>query len=413
MTEVPTTSATRPTDRRRGRRRVIAAACIALLAAGAAIAWIVDRHSTHTAPQPSTLPRLPAYEIAPGAHGDCVYLPCGSLQTAIARVALDQADGATVRIAAGQYGAQKMQHTVGTDAFKHNVVFEPAAGAQVTFDSISVNTAHVTLKGLVVTGGFKILTAAVYSGFEQLTTQHGSAMLAASHSFLRNSTIVPPVDADGIQIKAYSGHDPEGITIENNVVGPTHRGPKRAHVDCLQILGGSDITVRYNRLFHCADQGIIVGSGATGTVGGKLDIERNEVQLCPQRTDDCDGFNAISIHAPSVVFVHNTVIDGGTVFDVTDLTIAGNYIESLKTCTGRIEANVITSTRCTLAAGNRIGPQDFVNRQASPPNLTPVAAAVLPGAAQWVSPPFSVVDINGVAVKTSSPTPGAVQVPSP
>jgi hypothetical protein len=277
--------------------------------------------------------------------------------------------------------------------------------------SITVNSAHTTIRNIVFAGTAKTGSTAAYSGFDHISTQHGSAMLASSHSFLTNSAIVPSVDSDGIQIKAYGGQNPQDVTIAHNVVGPTHRGPKRAHVDCLQILGGGDLTIRYNRLFHCADQGIIVGSGASGTVSGKIDIEQNEIQLCPQHTADCDGFNAISIKAPLVVFVHNTVIDGATVFTVGDLTVAGNYIENLTTCGGRIRSNQIGSTRCALSTDNTVRSQDFVNRQASPPNLTPVRTVVLSGAAEWSAPPFSTVDINGIAIIPSRAAPGAVQIP--
>jgi hypothetical protein len=235
-------------------------------------------------------------------------------------------------------------------------------------------------------------------------------LIGASHSFLRNSTVHPPVDSDGVQIKAYDGQNPDGVTVEHSVIGPTARGPKRVHVDCIQVLGGSNIVIRYDRLFRCADEGIIVGSGATGVVSGPIRVERTEIQLCPERTPACDGHDAIDITAPSVVFVHNTVIDGGTVFDAPDLIVAGNYFDNLKTCGGSLESNLVYKTNCSsLPSSNARGQLDFVNADAMPPDLTPRNAMVLPDSEKWVGGPYSAVDINGQVVDPATATVGAVQ----
>ncbi len=174
-------------------------------------------------------------------------------------------------------------------------------------------------------------------------------------------------------------------------------------------MGGSDIVIRYDTLFHCADQGIIVGSGATGTVGGTIDVERTQIQLCPSRTSDCDGYNAIHIKAPKVVFVHNTVIDGGAVFDVPDLTLAANYFQSLGTCSGTIEGNLIADTKCdTLSASNQRGQLKFVSPDSSPPNLTPVKPIVLPDSKQWLGDTFAPAARTRGALATGGAAVGAV-----
>jgi len=253
-------------------------------------------------------------------------------------------------------------------------------------------------------------TRATSSGLDGVTTHGGSVYMAASHSFVTNSVITPGTDSDGIQVKAYNGRNPDSVRIEHTTIGPTERGPKRAHVDCIQVLGVHDLAIRFNRLFHCASQGIIVGSGASGTVSGTLDVERNEIQLCPQRTYDCDGYDAVNMNAPRVVFVHNTVIDGGANFSVPDLTLAANYIENLKTCGGVVESNLIASTNCaSLPTSNRRGSLSFVDATASPPNLTPRSPVVAPGAEQWVGGQFAAVDIGGRKVAPNAATVGAVQ----
>jgi hypothetical protein len=381
----------------------------------AAVAFVVlfatvTRDGKLAKPAAPTPARTARFLVSPTGTGDCVVSACSSINAAVARAKATQTSGAVVQLAAGSYIAQTISDTKLSNTIAANIVVEPASGAIVSMPALTINAARVTVRDVTVTGPVRLESDATYSGVDSIVTQLGSVFMAASHSFLTNSAIRPDVDSDGIQIKAYGGQNPDGVTIEHDVVGPTHRGPKRAHVDCIQILGGSSISIRYDRLFHCADQGIIAGSGATGTISGSILVERNEIQLCPTRTDDCDGFDAISMVAPQVIFIHNTVIDGGTVFNVPDLTLAGNYIENLKTCAGTVESNLIGSTQCPdLPPSNQRGQLDFVDVTASPPNLTPTKAVVVASSGQWVGGAYSTVDIDGHSVDPSSATIGAVQ----
>jgi hypothetical protein len=365
-----------------------------------------------------TRPRTPAavqlpvghYVVSPDGHGNCVTTPCSTIDAAVARAKADHATGGVVQLRSGRYPAQAVNEAT-KGASTSNIVVEPVTGAEVTIAGLVLNASGITLRNLTFTDSVKLGTGARSSGVDRITTHNGGVHIGASHSFVTNSSIAPAVDSDGIQVKAYDGQNPDDIVIEHDVVGPTHRGARQSHVDCIQILGGSNIVIRYDRLFHCADQGIIVGSGASGTVSGTIDIERTEVQLCRQRTADCDGFDAINIRAPRVVFVHNTVIDGGVVFDVQNLTLAGSYLENLKTCTGTvIEANLIGATRCgQLPRSNRSGHLDFVDVAATPPNLTPRNPVVLPSSKAWVGGAFSDVDIDGHGADPNAATVGAVQ----
>lgn len=330
-------------------------------------------------------PVAAAYFVAPHGKGNCVTSPCGSLDSAVAKAKANHTPDAIIELAAGDYPGQTIHEAQHSADAGVSVVVRAARGARVTFPSLIIEASHLTIHHVTVTGPLRLATPAVGSGVDDIRTDGGSVFLGASNSFVENSTITPSVDADGIQIKAYEGHNPQGIRIEHNVVGPTHRGPARTHVDCIQILGGSDIVIRYNTLFHCADQGIIAGSGATGTISGTLDIERNAVQLCPQHTSDCDGFDAINLRAPKVIFVHNTVVDGGAVFKVADLTVAANYFDNLKTCGGTIEGNLLGATQChALPSSNHRGKLQFVAPDAQPPDLTPLKPVLLPGAKDWI-----------------------------
>ena len=399
------------------RRPAVWVAALAVLVIAAVVVSLVVRGGGGK-PQPAkTQPPPPKptgrYLVSPNGHGDCVSAPCKTINAAVAKAKATRVDGAVVEVAGGSYGTQQIQEVKDPAARSTTITVEPAAGASVTLQSVYLNAAAVTMRGFTVTGPIKLYTTAVGSGIDKVTTRGGSVFLGSSHSFVTNSSITPPTDADGIQLKAYSGKNPTDVRIEHNAIGPTHRGPKHVHVDCIQVLGGSDVAIRYNKLFHCADEGIIIGSGASGTVSGTVTIERNDVQLCPTRTADCDGFDVISIRAPRVIFVHNTVIDGGTVFDVADLTVAANYIENLKTCTGVIESNLLGTTQCTgLPASNKRGQLQFVDVNASPPNLTPRDAPAVPGLSKWLGGQFASSDINGRKVDPSADTVGAAQAAS-
>jgi len=360
-------------------------------------------------PSPASLSSV-RYFVAPDGHGDCVSAACNTINAAVAKAKSQRASGAIIELAAGRYGAQRVDEVKDSEARSTVLTVQPAKGAEVTVQSVLLNAANVTLRSLSIDGSVKLSTLAVNSGLDHVITHRGTVFLGSSHSFVMASAITPPTDSAGIQIKAYAGRNPTDIKIEGNTIGPTHRGPKRVHVDCIQILGGSDIVIRYNKLFHCADEGIIAGSGASGTVSGTITVERNDIQLCPTRTADCDGFNAIIMKAPHVMFVHNTVIDGGTVFEVTDLTVAANYIENLKSCSGVVESNLIGSTQCAdLPASNERGRLNFVNVDATPPNLTPRTVPSVPGLSKWVGGQFASSDINGHKVDASSAVIGAAQ----
>jgi hypothetical protein len=321
-----------------------------------------------------------AYHVAPGAKGNCASSACGSLDTAVAKAKADRANGAVVAVAAGHYPKQTINKAKNQETA---VVVQAERGGTVRLDGLTIDAAHVTVRGITVSGAIRVGTDATGSGLDNITTDKGSVFLAASGSFLTNSRVQPAVDADGVQIKAYGGKNPDGVTIDHTLIGPTHRGPRKVHVDCVQILGGSNIVIRHSQLFHCADQGIIAGSGATGKITGPIEVSYTQIQLCPQRTSDCDGYNAIEMRAPSVMFTHNTVIDGGAVFRVDNLTVTSSYFDQLKTCSGTIEDNLVDRTNCeTLPASNRRGQLQFVDAGASPPNLTPRKPVTLSGA--WV-----------------------------
>jgi hypothetical protein len=404
---------TRPRGRAPRRRTLVLAGLVAIAAVAAVVTIIVvPSGGGHPASKPSPVTHSPSaeYRVSTDGKGDCVVLACHTINAAVARAKADHAAGAVIELAGGNYGPQTVNEPKKAPTLASNIVVQPAVGAAVAIRGLTLNASNVTIKGVTFTGAVKFGTTAQSSGLDDVTTRGASVFLAASRSFVTGSSIAPPVDADGIQVKAYGGKNPVGVRIEHTSIGPTHRGPRKVHVDCIQVLGGSDVVIRYNRLFHCADEGVIVGSGASGTVSGTIDVERNEIQLCPQRTSDCDGHDAVSMRAPRVVFVHNTVIDGGATFDVSDLTVAANYIENLKTCGGKIESNLIAATNCsTLPSSNRRGALTFADPTGSPPDLTPRDPVAVPAGGSWVGGSFSDVDIDGHEVNPKSATVGAVQ----
>ena len=381
-----------PSHRHRGRRILLIAALAAVAAAVATAPIAVPKHHASRPGKVLVTPSVQAgYHVAPNGKGDCVRSACGSLDAAVAKAKAAKAganatanatgaSGAVVEVAAGQYPQQTINEGKNSAVA---VVVQAERGAQVRLSGLTVDAAHVTVRGVTVKGPTRIGSTATGSGLDNVTTDQGSVFLGASGSFLTNSRVQPAVDADGVQIKAYGGKNPQGVTIDHTSIGPTHRGPRKVHVDCVQILGGSDIVIRHSRLFHCADQGIIAGSGASGTISGTIEVSYTQIQLCPQRTSDCDGYDAIEMRAPSVVFTHNTVIDGAAIFRVENSTVTSNYFDNLGICNGTFENNLYAKTSCrNLPPSNHRGEMAFVNRASEPPNLTPREAVMMSGA--WI-----------------------------
>lgn len=287
-------------------------------------------------------------------------------------------EGGHVLVEAGSYPGQEIvgppdaEPAGGADPKQPVVLIRPVdAEAEVTVKGMTVGQPGVMVSSMRSEGSIMLREHATSSGFDQIIVDGGGAFInGTTRGFLRNSEVVPLPDKDALQIKAYNGAQPTRLVIEGNTFGPTSRGPERGHVDCIQILGGSELIIRDNTLFHCASQGLLVGSGAGGTVGSDNRFEDNLIQLCPERTETCDGHHAVAIYdGQDAVFVNNTVLDGGTVFESPDATVTGNIFSLLKICdNGTFEYNLAITSRCELGETNVVDTPEWVNGEQSPPD---------------------------------------------
>ena len=269
-----------------------------------------------------------------------------------------------VQLAAGTYPELDITSRATADG---PVYVGPAPGARVVTGGVSIDVADVHVAGLSSTGPLRLRGGATGSGFAGMVVRDSSVFVSASDSYVRTSTLTPAVDSDGIQVKAEDGRSPAGVHIVGNAIGPTVRGPKRGHVDCIQVLGGSALTIQYNVLFRCASQGLLVGQTGGGVVGEGILVERNVIQLCPVRSDACDGHNAVNISAPGARFVHNTVLDGSATFIDPSAVVEGNVFASLATCSPLVRYNVVEYSNCGLAGGGNVLAKVTVSDRTSEP----------------------------------------------
>lgn len=323
------------------------------------------------------VPRTQDAYVAPDGNDDqeCTEsAPCRTFARALRMLP----EGGHVLVNAGSYPGQEVvsppntEPAGGSDPKEPTVLIRPVdAEAEVTVEGMTIEQPGVMVSSMRSEGSIMLREHATSSGFDQIIVDGGGAFInGTTRGFLRNSEVVPLPDKDALQIKAFNGSQPTRLVIEGNTFGPTSRGPERGHVDCIQVLGGSELIIRDNTLFHCASQGLLVGSGAGGTVGPDNRFEDNLIQLCPERTETCDGHHAVAIYdGEDAVFVNNTVLDGGTVFESPGATVTGNIFSLLKICdNGTFRYNLVITSRCSLGDTNVVDIPAWVHGGQSPPD---------------------------------------------
>lgn len=396
------------------RRGMLCSSALVLLVALAGTACAV----TGEAPERAEPSLVQVLHVSPDGTGDCsAPSPCGSITQA-----LDRAEpGATVLLQDGVYGAQVIEAPVRASDWDQNVDVRPQTPGGAVVEGIEIKAPHVTVRGLTSTGDVYIRPAADNSGFVDMVVQGGTAYVTgADNAFLVRNRVMPADNQDGVQIKGLKGDNPMGLRIVENVIGPTRRTDGKSHLDCIQILGGSQILLQRNTLFHCASQGLLIASGAGGTVGQGIIVERNNIHGCPPgRSSMCDGFTAVLSGAPGLVFIHNTATGGSTKIAGRRSVIANNIISRMSRCPERggdfennlyLEANSCApddrseeGRRVLLGtAGSLEAPADV--------HLRPDSAGVDRGS-RYVGRGHSRTDIDGDPVDPATADVGADEAP--
>ena len=265
--------------------------------------------------------------------------------------------GDVVSVAAGSYPNQVIGRSAAADSWSSNVVFEPAKGAEVTIDTIDSHSANLTFRGFTVPGMVYLRPTAHQNRVEHNSIGQAYVTGADGTAWIGNHITPRRAGPDAMQIKGYNGDNPVGVTVEGNVLGPAYREGD-SHTDCIQILGGTDVVIRNNKMLPCSDKALQIWSGAGGTVGSVL-VENNFMMECRPRRDGCDGWHVITVHAAeanNLTLIHNTMY-GSVAIGPNDgpysgLTQYGNIADQLP-CTPNTDWNMIRT-------GSPCGPNDFI-----------------------------------------------------
>ncbi len=374
--------------RRRYARRWVAVLTAGLALAGCSPAGPAPSPATSTA---GTLPAPTQFSgFGPSGSAGPARLPAGPWRTTLVASpsgsgsvcsrsascavtdALARADtitGGPVRVLLlpGRYPALTVpQATAGSAA--PPLTIAGSDPATVSLEGIDVSRAHTYVDSLSLHGAGYLHSSATGSGLSRVKVEQGTVYLTAPDSYLTASSVTPAVDADGVQIKANDGVSPDGVLVQNTSIGPTSRGPKRAHVDCIQVMAGTGVQILNSMLFRCASQGVLVKSDAGGTVGPGLVLRNNVIQLCPERSDACDGVSAVRINEPGVTVSNNTILDGGLAFADPSTQVVGNAIAYLSDCGPAVTDNLIGDSGCTPSASNTIGQVKVADALSEPPD---------------------------------------------
>lgn len=308
--------------------------------------------------------------VQPGATGNCTKAsPCGSIATAVRSAG----SGSTITLAAGDYPAETLPAINGDEQWRDQVVIAPANGARAHVGELSVNTSHVTLRG-IDSAGVAVNRDAERVHLEQLRLDPGWVVLYGPEARLVGSRVRPAPDTDAVVI----GVDANKTVVDGNVIGPgIHTPGNRVHVDCIQVLGGPGLRLTRNVMFRCQAQTLWM-SAVNAPLTDVL-ITRNLMQDCLRRSESCDGYFAVyldgsqSRHPMSGVrFLDNTV-DGSMIvkgFPV-GTQLQGNILKSVSGCSSSFRNNLVGSSTCAadLGAGNAWGSPVFVAPSSPVPDL--------------------------------------------
>ena len=297
-----------------------------LLVAGLAAA-LATASLVAVAPPAGASAPAPLHVAVGGTGGSCTAAaPCGTFQAAYALAQPGQA----VVVRGGTYPAQTLKpasrHVAGAP-----VVFSPAPGAAVTVSTlVEVLAPDVVLRDLTVVGRVRLREAAAGSRLEQSTVTGGSVLVDAPRSAVIASVVQPGVGQDGINVRYGSQ-----VLLQGNRIGPGTRGSTGAHVDCIQVMGGSDIRILDNELVRCPTQQLHVKPDLQPI--SRVLVEGNRITGCGQRTTACDGYVSIDVrtagHPVRDVVVRGNVIAGTAYMeDVPGLRVQHNRISWFSRC---------------------------------------------------------------------------------
>ena len=274
--------------------------------------------------------------------------PCATFDRAYRQASPGQA----VLVAAGSYPKQ----TIAVDARKAgaatDVVFQPATGA-VKVAGVSIAGSHVELRNLQTRW-------AVQAGANAVTLRNVVADGAVSISGASNVSVLGgqvyspvPVSADPV-IASIRGLVPTNILIDGVAfhdfidVGPGQKN----HIECLQVGGAINLTIRNSTFHNCATHDIFIRSW--GNVNASPYPLTNIVIQGNTFAATTAGYYAIDIMddlwtgSPTSFFVLNNTAAQTLLVRPTHGTaqVAGNVVAA-----GAVQGTTVTPTQTPVPAG--------------------------------------------------------------
>jgi hypothetical protein len=288
--------------------------------------------------------------VAPaGAGNACTTdLPC-ALATALETAW----DGATVRLAPGDYGDLTLDDV---DAVR------VIGDAEAVIGKLDLDAPGTAWRGVTFTGGVYLDELAVGTVLDRVHVDGSGVFVRADDVVIRDSVIENGTSTDGIQVGGASR-----VLVEDSTVRGFGQGADSdVHSDCVQIFDSSEIVLRGNYLGGCDNAGLIFSPGEGGGIRDVV-VEGNMIQGCVEKSERCGGGAALDLREPTaadVVVRNNTILDGSTMVARLDgLVFDRNIVGYLSDCETPMTNSIVAAWNTGLcerpdalgADGNREG----------------------------------------------------------
>lgn len=227
--------------------------------------------------------------------------PVGSLNAAY----LKATAGDDILVLDGTYSAQTVAARADAITWASNVTIEPAPGANPVFTgSTQISGAHVTVNGFTFDHFVAARGGSDYFVLENSVLRGGTSF-NSSHTIVRDNQIVDGQNVDAVRIQgATNGVPSTDILFENNHIANYTSTDGSSHVDGIQIINASNITIANNQIEFDGNAGGIL---FTPTVGPVFNVTiENNFMLQGPNGGKLLNLSATSTHGISVV--NNTLI---------------------------------------------------------------------------------------------------------
>jgi hypothetical protein len=292
---------------------------------------------------------------------------CGSLDGAYGKAAA----GDVIEVAPGSYPPQRLsERRLGG----RPVVVRAATPGTVSMAGLDVNTGSVTIEGVRLTRGLSAAPAhsespSSVAGITIRDVHMPWAFIYADRLHLEGGS-VGGFDAcdtrnleDGIEIWERNGVPTNGVSISGVVIHDVDGGRDGTcggtagagrHVDCLQILGGQNVTIRNSVFTGCATSGVIARP-YDGAQLGPMTIENNAFGrvLHPGSAIELGDHGGGDACTGPMIVRANTIVAGGVNGGCagTSITVTSNILETGACSDGLVYSHNVFQTGWSARCG--------------------------------------------------------------